>query len=300
MRFRAVTYHTMKEGQLKLIPSTYNPLVERIGPDFFEELPREPGVYRMMGPEGSLLYVGKAKDLRNRLLTYRRARTGKVSRKTVRLLREVHRINYEVCDSEEAALLRENALIREERPPFNRAKKQPETYYFIHLRREPGALHFRLDMKQAGGEGWRSYGAFKGHRFTRRAMGALLRQCYFRVRGIGKACELPPVLTRNLTPLNFRLTLPEEGDDAGLYRLLENYLAGREDGFSEWPDGGRQTAGTGGNFTRSLLLADAEVLGGFFERRSRFNRDMAERLGLDSHLIPQSELDDAITRSRFR
>lgn len=290
----------MEHEQLPLIPDTYNPLVERLGAEWFEKVPREPGIYRMRGKRGELLYVGKAKELRTRLLWYRRARKGKVSRKTVRLLREVRSITYEVCRSEEQALLKENALIREARPPFNRAKKSPETYYYIHLSRIPGALLFRLDMKQEGGEQWRNYGAFKGHRFTRRAMGALLRQCYFRAAGIARACELPLVLTRNLTPMNYRLDLGDIELDGDLARLLEAYLGGVEDHLSLWAEEDGLPARVEGGFTRSLLSDDAEVLGSFFDRRTRYNREMAGKLGLDSHLIPQSELDDAITRSRFR
>lgn len=53
-----------------------------MGKAFFEQLPRKPGVYKIFGRSEELLYVGKAKDLRNRLLTYRRAKMGTISRKT--------------------------------------------------------------------------------------------------------------------------------------------------------------------------------------------------------------------------
>ncbi len=46
-----------------------NPLTERIDPEFFRALPREPGVYVMIGAANDVLYVGKAKDLRARLLS---------------------------------------------------------------------------------------------------------------------------------------------------------------------------------------------------------------------------------------
>jgi hypothetical protein len=51
-----------------------NPLVERLGNDLFNDLPRTPGIYKMYGSADRLLYVGKAKDLRSRLQTYRRAK----------------------------------------------------------------------------------------------------------------------------------------------------------------------------------------------------------------------------------
>ena len=52
----------------------YNPIEKRVGEHFFEELPKQSGIYKMYGSAGRLLYVGKAKNLRNRLFTYRRAK----------------------------------------------------------------------------------------------------------------------------------------------------------------------------------------------------------------------------------
>ncbi len=289
----------MKEGQLLLIPNTYNPLVDRLGAGFFEEIPKNPGVYKMLGEESDLLYVGKAKNLRTRLMSYRRARTGRVSRKTVRLLREVRHISYECCGSEREALLLENRLIRTERPPYNRAKKSPETYYFIHFRVAREALFFKLNMNGDESEEWHSYGAFKGHRFTRRAMGALLRLCYLRAHAIRKACEFPLVLVRNLTPLNYRLELPDTGEMDVLEDLLDRYLSGREDTFSEGIYSRDEDAKLSG-FTRNLAENDAEILERFFNRRTRFNHEMTREYERDSHLIPQDELDDMISRFRSR
>ncbi len=111
----------------------YNPIEDRLGSDFFEELPQEPGVYKMYGSQDKLLYVGKAKNLRNRLFTYRRAKMGSTRRKTVRLIRMTHHIEIKITSNEKEALLLENKLIRENQPEFNHAKKQPETYYFVGI-----------------------------------------------------------------------------------------------------------------------------------------------------------------------
>ena len=128
--------------------NSQNPLEGRLGKVFFDELPIKPGVYRMYGRAGRLLYLGKAKNLRSRLFTYRRVRHDNSSRKVRRLVRMTHKINIELCASEEAALLKENALIREHRPEFDRAKKSPETYYFLTLRPDEGVYYFRLGMRQ--------------------------------------------------------------------------------------------------------------------------------------------------------
>jgi excinuclease UvrABC nuclease subunit len=65
------------------------PLVERLGPEFFRRAPQSPGVYLMRDRADSVLYVGKAKNLRKRLASYRVANPERLPRRHLRLLRAV-------------------------------------------------------------------------------------------------------------------------------------------------------------------------------------------------------------------
>jgi len=76
-----------------------------------------PGVYRMLGPTGLVLYVGQSRALRTRLLSYFRARGRR--NKAVRILRYAFSIEWEYTNTEFGALLRELRLIKTHRPPFN-------------------------------------------------------------------------------------------------------------------------------------------------------------------------------------
>ncbi len=99
--------------------------------------PRKPGVYGMVDGYGELIYVGKAKILRPRLLSYlRRGR----SRRTARIANQACSIAWEVAPSEFAALLRELELIRRWRPRWN-VQGQPlrRSHGYICLRRAPAA-----------------------------------------------------------------------------------------------------------------------------------------------------------------
>ena len=89
-----------------------NPLDLKIGKDFFSAIPRCPGVYKMYDDDGHILYVGKAKNLRTRLMSYRRIKITSQSRKSIRLVHQVSEIKWEECLDEEAALVRENDLLR--------------------------------------------------------------------------------------------------------------------------------------------------------------------------------------------
>jgi len=99
------------------------PLAERFGDEFFRRVPAAPGVYFLCGPETGVLYVGKARNLRRRLATYRVADPERLSRRMVRLLHQVTRIEWDVCSSETAARAREELLICVLNPKFNRAGK---------------------------------------------------------------------------------------------------------------------------------------------------------------------------------
>lgn len=81
------------------------------------ECANKPGVYRMLGPTGLVLYVGQSRVLRTRLLSYFRAKGRR--NKSGRILRHAFRIEWEYTNTEFAALLRELRLIKRHRPPFN-------------------------------------------------------------------------------------------------------------------------------------------------------------------------------------
>ena len=111
-------------GQLLLLPDP-RPLDERLGSAFFREAPRSPGVYLMRDAADRVLYVGKAKDLRQRLNHYRVANPDRMARRHLRMVRHVSRIEFQLCANEADALRQEARLIRTLRPKFNRAGTWP-------------------------------------------------------------------------------------------------------------------------------------------------------------------------------
>jgi excinuclease UvrABC nuclease subunit len=117
-------------------------------------LPPAPGVYFWKDARQRILYIGKAVNLRSRVLSYFSA--ARHDRRTRSLLIEARSIGFEVTSTELEALFRESALIKREQPRFNRALKRSRAAYHIKLdtsRRDPytevarqveddGALYF--------------------------------------------------------------------------------------------------------------------------------------------------------------
>jgi excinuclease ABC subunit C len=96
------------------------------------QLPTSPGVYVMKGPDGRVLYVGKADVLRSRVPSYFGASSGLDSRIT-RMVAEVADIEYIVTDTVSEAFLLENNLIKEHRPRFNIRLRDDKTYPFVKI-----------------------------------------------------------------------------------------------------------------------------------------------------------------------
>lgn len=147
-----------KPKQLWLFPPP-KPLKERFGKEFFLSLPRKPGVYFFFDEDGRLIYLGKAKSLRDRVGSYRYVHPDRDSRKTWRLVNEVRRIEVQVCASHREALLRESQLLREHRPRFNCANVWPWSAVYIGMQNADGMLKLKLDRELADHYEW--FGAFK-------------------------------------------------------------------------------------------------------------------------------------------
>lgn len=93
-----------------------------------------PGVYRMLGPEEELLYVGKSVRVKSRVLSYFRAEPGE---KAAKLIRDTCQITWEYVPNEFAALVREMRLIKQWRPRYNVEHKRTRAFAFIKVTREP-------------------------------------------------------------------------------------------------------------------------------------------------------------------
>ena len=98
---------------------------------FLPSLTRRPGVYRMLDSEGDVLYVGKARNLRNRVTSYFRA--SGLATKTIALMNKVDDIQVTVTASETEALLLEQSLIKADRPIYNVLFRDDKSYPYICL-----------------------------------------------------------------------------------------------------------------------------------------------------------------------
>jgi excinuclease ABC subunit C len=125
-----------------------------------DKLPDLPGVYKFMRAGGEVLYVGKARSLRRRVLSYfQRIKDPRCDYKTRLLVQSAHHVEWIVTESEWDALLLENNLIKSYQPRYNVLLKDGKTYPYLCITEEPYPRLLFLRQKVVAG---RYYGPFPG------------------------------------------------------------------------------------------------------------------------------------------
>ena len=161
-------------------------------------LPDSPGCYQYLDEKGTIIYVGKAKNLKNRVSSY--FLKNQASRKTQLLVTKIRDIRYIVVKSEEDALLLENNLIKRYKPRYNVLLKDDKTYPSIAITQEYLPRIFKTRNRKARGATY--YGPYS-HVPTMYALLDLCNQLYH-----PRPCRQP---------------LTEEGVKAGKYEVCLDY-----------------------------------------------------------------------------
>jgi excinuclease ABC subunit C len=118
---------------------------------FVDGLPGRPGVYRMLDINGEILYVGKAKNLKNRVASY--FLPSNVQPKVQALIAKTHNMEVTITNSETEALLLEYNLIKKHRPRFNVVLRDDKSFPYLHLETGhefPRLAFYRGSRKEPG------------------------------------------------------------------------------------------------------------------------------------------------------
>ncbi|MFV0543535.1 MAG: excinuclease ABC subunit UvrC [Marinicella pacifica] len=145
---------------------------------FIAELPTSPGVYQMLDSTGQIIYVGKARILKNRVSSYFNGSAK--DNKTMALVRQIADMRYHITQSEGDALILENQLIKKHTPKYNILLKDGKSYPYIYISTDadefPRITYARGKKKRKG----RYFGPYPSSPSVRYALNFL--QKVFKVR----------------------------------------------------------------------------------------------------------------------
>ena len=161
-------------------------------------LPEKPGSYQYYDSEGTIIYVGKAKNLKSRVSSYFHTEVDRF--KTKVLVSKIHDISYTVVNTEEDALLLENSLIKKYNPRYNVLLKDGKTYPSICVTNEPFPRIFKT---RTINKKWGTYFGPYSH--------------------IGSMYAVLDLINKLYHPRTCRQPITKEGIAAGKYQVCLEY-----------------------------------------------------------------------------
>src|SRR4028119_2355687 len=193
-----------------------------------KNLPAQPGVYLHKNAEGKIIYVGKAKSLKNRVRQYFQSSRNQ-DRKTRELVKRITDFEFIVVDNEVEALILESNLIKKHKPRYNVLLKDDKQYPHLKITNEP--FPKVVITRRINKDGAKYFGPFLPANLARRTLDLInrtfqLRTCEIEIDGkLPRPC-LEYHIKRCLGPCVRGLCAPEEYAES--VRAVRQFLEGKD------------------------------------------------------------------------
>jgi excinuclease ABC subunit C len=244
--------------------------------------PHKPGVYLMKDRAGRVIYVGKAKDLRNRAGSYF-LKAAAEDQRTARLVQEIRDIDFLEAESEVDALLMESRLVKDIQPKFNQDLKDDKTFPYLEIRTDEDYPRVEF-TREPSPRGTKLFGPFASAAALRGAIHVLQTIFKFRTCTLDLAEDderwrwFRPCLLHSIgqcsAPCNFRISKEDYRKEI---RRLQQFLEGRKQSLLEEMRQEMQQAATDRRYEEAARLRDELHL----------LETLDERGELDTHVQPE-------------
>jgi excinuclease ABC subunit C len=253
--------------------------VEKLPPgEKVKTFPTTPGVYLMKDAQGKVIYVGKAKNLRNRASHYF-TRAAAEDARTADLVKLIADIDHLLTDTEVDALLLEARLVKDIQPRFNVELKDDKTFPYLQIRIREDFPRVEFTRKPRR-KGVRLYGPFTSARSLRQAIQVLQRIFQFRTCSLDIKADDPrwrwfrPCLLHSIrqctAPCNFRVT---KEDYRKQIRALRMVMEGKKERLIKEMEKEMQQASDAMLFERAARLRDDVAALRKLSQRGEVDRD---------------------------
>lgn len=144
--------------------------------DKVKGLPCCPGVYLMKDSLGSVIYVGKSKNLRNRVGSYFQDSKSHSS-KVIKLVKNLRDFDYIITDTEFEAFLLESRLIKEKNPIYNKLLKSPKSYIYIRIGTDKKCPTIEITNECVKNDGYQYFGPYTNKNTVERGLRGIKESC---------------------------------------------------------------------------------------------------------------------------
>ena len=223
--------------------------------DYVKRLPHKPGVYRMFDEHGTVLYVGKAKNLKKRVTAYTQYTRHPI--RLQRMIRATRTMEFVITESEAEALLLEASLIKRLKPRYNILLRDDKSFPYILVRKDHEAAQI---TKHRGARNIKGdyYGPFASAGAVNRTLDTLqraflLRNCSDSIyEARTRPCMLHQI-KRCSAPCTGEISIPDYGE---LISDAEDFLRGKSDALRARLTQQMQAASKETNFEKAAELRD--------------------------------------------
>ena len=195
------------------------------------QLPKNPGVYTFFNSDNEIIYIGKAKNLKNRVRSYFQNKSS-LSPKNATMLRHIVNIEWIIVRSEVEALMTEANLIKRHKPKYNIDLRDDKSYPFIRITNEPYPQVFLT--REVVRDGSKYFGPFTDVRHLRKTLKALNRA--FPIRSCSYLIDDKVIEEKKISVcLDYHIKkcegpcegLVSESNYAGMIRRVEDFMKGK-------------------------------------------------------------------------
>lgn len=249
-----------------------------------KQVPKAPGVYFFKDINQKIIYIGKAKILKNRVRSYFSGTKNKDA-KTITLVQNIENIDWMVVRDEVEALLTETNLIKEHRPRYNIFMKDDKTFPYIQITNEPYPQVLIIRSKKLVKDGHKYYGPFTDTRYLRETLRAIhkifpLRTCNYFIdekvinKGSIKLC-LDYHINRCEGPCEGLVTEEKYGK---MINGIEQFIKGRNDEVRSYLDKKMSQASEKRQFEEAARYRDQlQAVEHFTHRQKKISQDFIDK-----------------------
>ncbi len=221
-----------------------------------KQLPASPGVYLLKDAAGSILYVGKAANLRHRIRSYFGAGQ-KLSPKLQRMVARVHELDFFVTNSEQEALILECNLIKRHRPRYNVRLKDDKTFPYlkIGLNEDWPGVYVTRRLEENGGRYFGPFASAKSVRQTLKVIKGIFpfRSCFRTITGIDPRPCLDYYIHHCLAPC---ISAVDKKEYAEVIKQVILFLEGKQEVIVKQLENKMNRAAEALDFEQAALLRD--------------------------------------------